>query len=406
MATAVVSRFEIHGIEPERIRGDCDGIQSRGNVFTLALACKWLVPLHMIRAVRKKDKLVVALDGWRANKSLGKAKSTTPRKPLFVFDTSNHQNRLDKKYTVFPIELNDVWEKYSKHVACFWTPEEVDLSADLKDWNNKLNDNERFYVGRILAFFASSDAIVNENLVNDFASIIDAQEVKFFYGFQQMIENIHAHQYSLLLDTYISDPEEKQFLFNAIQNVPAIKKKAEWAMQWIDNGSFEERLVAFAAVEGIFFSGAFCSIFWLKKRGLMPGLSLANEFISRDEGLHRDFAVLLYSKLLSPLPPDRVQTIVAQAVECEKEFICESLPVNLIGMNCEMMSDYIEFVADHLLTAMLLPKLYNTTNPFDFMEYISLEGKTNFFERRVSEYQKAGVLNNTTENTFSLDAEF
>lgn len=326
---------------------------------------------------------------------------------MFTFDTACEDiERIEKKYTLFPIIEEDVWSMYKKHVASFWTTEEIDLSGDLVHWDHHLTTDERFFISRILAFFAASDGIVNENLVSDFTNCINMQEVKCFYGFQQMIENIHAEQYSLLIDTYIRDPGEKRILFDSIHTIPAIRKKAEWALRWIDNGSFKERLVAFAAVEGIFFSGAFCSIFWLKKRGLMPGLSLANEFISRDEGLHRDFAVLLHSKLIEPLDSESIHRIIGEAVAYEKEFICTALPVRLIGMNCDLMGQYVEFVADHLLSSMGQEKLFNSANPFDFMECISLEGKTNFFERRVSEYQKAGVTSPKEDNVFSLDSEF
>jgi ribonucleoside-diphosphate reductase beta chain len=296
---------------------------------------------------------------------------------------------------------------YKKQEASIWTAEELDLSPDLVDWDSKLNDDERFFIKHVLAFFAASDGIVNENLAENFLSEVQYTEAKFFYGFQIMMENIHSETYSLLIDTYIKDTKEKNYLFNAIETFEPVKKKAEWAMRWIDNGSYAERLVSFAAVEGIFFSGSFCSIFWLKKRGLMPGLTFSNELISRDEGLHCDFACMLYNNhLVNKLPKEQVQKIIADAVEIEKEFVTESLPVRLIGMNSDLMSQYIEFVADRLLTELGNDKIYNASNPFDFMDMINLQGKTNFFEKRVGEYQKAGVLNNENNTTFSLDSDF
>jgi ribonucleoside-diphosphate reductase beta chain len=308
---------------------------------------------------------------------------------------------------LFPIQHNDIWEMYKKQEASIWTAEELDLSPDLVDWESKLNDDERFFIKHVLAFFAASDGIVNENLAENFLSEVQYTEAKFFYGFQVMMENIHSETYSLLIDTYIKDTKEKNYLFNAIETFEPVKKKADWAMRWIDNGSYAERLISFAAVEGIFFSGSFCSIFWLKKRGLMPGLTFSNELISRDEGLHCDFACMLYNNhLVNKLPKEQVQKIIADAVEIEKEFVTESLPVRLIGMNSDLMSQYIEFVADRLLTELGNDKIYNTSNPFDFMDMINLQGKTNFFEKRVGEYQKAGVLNNENNTTFSLDSDF
>jgi ribonucleoside-diphosphate reductase beta chain len=294
---------------------------------------------------------------------------------------------------------------YKTAEQSFWTAEEIDLHADLKDWE-RLNDNERHFVKHVLAFFAASDGIVNENLAVNFMREVQLPEARCFYGFQIMIENIHSEMYSLLIDTYIKDSAEKNYLFKAMENVPCVTKKAEWALKWIENGSFAERLVAFAAVEGIFFSGSFCSIFWLKKRGLMPGLSTSNEFISRDEGLHCDFACLLYGMLENKLPKEQVTSIIRNAVECEHEFVTEALPVSLIGMNAKLMCQYIEFVADRLLVALGCEKIYNSTNPFDFMEMISLQGKTNFFEKRVSEYKKAGVGQQKEENLFKLDEDF
>ena len=311
------------------------------------------------------------------------------------------------RFVLFPIQHNDIWEMYKKQEASIWTAEELNLSPDLVDWESKLNDDERFFIKHVLAFFAASDGIVNENLAENFLSEVQYTEAKFFYGFQVMMENIHSETYSLLIDTYIKDTKEKNYLFNAIETFEPVKKKADWAMRWIDNGSYAERLISFAAVEGIFFSGSFCSIFWLKKRGLMPGLTFSNELISRDEGLHCDFACMLYNNhLVNKLPKEQVQKIIADAVEIEKEFVTESLPVRLIGMNSDLMSQYIEFVADRLLTELGNDKIYNTSNPFDFMDMINLQGKTNFFEKRVGEYQKAGVLNNENNTTFSLDSDF
>ena len=312
-----------------------------------------------------------------------------------------------KRFVLFPIQHADIWEMYKKQEASIWTAEELDLSPDLMDWENKLNDDEKFFIKHVLAFFAASDGIVNENLAENFLSEVQYTEAKFFYGFQIMMENIHSETYSLLIDTYIKDSKEKDYLFNAIETFEPVKKKADWAMRWIENGSYAERLIAFAAVEGIFFSGSFCSIFWLKKRGLMPGLTFSNELISRDEGLHCDFACMLYNNhLVNQLEKENVQEIIADAVEIEKEFVTESLPVRLIGMNSDLMSQYIEFVADRLLVELGNNKIYNTSNPFDFMDMINLQGKTNFFEKRVGEYQKAGVLNSNDNNNFSLDADF
>jgi ribonucleoside-diphosphate reductase beta chain len=310
------------------------------------------------------------------------------------------------RFVIFPIQHNEIWEMYKKQEACIWTAEEIDLSGDLEDWRNKLDENEKFFVKQVLAFFAASDGIVNENLAENFVREVQYTEAKFFYGFQIMMENIHSETYSLLIDTYINDQEEKARLFNAIETIPAVKKKAEWALKWIGSPHFQERLIAFAAVEGIFFSGSFCSIFWLKKRGLMPGLSFSNELISRDEGMHCDFAVLLHNKYLAnKVSEERIKEIILSALEIEKEFILESLPVRLIGMNSELMSQYLEFVTDRLLVDLGCSKAFGVENPFDFMTNISLQGKTNFFEKRVGEYQKAGVMN-SSENAFDLDVEF
>ncbi len=313
----------------------------------------------------------------------------------------------NSRFVLFPIQHDDIWAFYKKAEASFWTAEEIDLSPDLIDWEHKLNDNERHFVKHILAFFAASDGIVNENLAEHFLSEVQYTEAKFFYGFQIAIENIHSETYSLLIDTYIKDSADKSHLFNAIDTLDCVRRKAEWALRWIDKGSFAERLVAFAAVEGIFFSGSFCSIYWLKKRGLMPGLSFSNELISRDEGLHCDFACLLYTKhLVNKLPKEQVKEIIMDAVVIEKEFITDALPVKLIGMNSDLMAQYIEFVADRLLLELGNEKVYNVSNPFDFMDMISIQGKTNFFEKRVGEYQKAGVLAGKENQSFSLDEEF
>jgi ribonucleoside-diphosphate reductase beta chain len=310
------------------------------------------------------------------------------------------------RFVLFTIEHHDIWEMYKKQQACIWTAEEIDLAQDLNDWRNKLTDDERYFIKNVLAFFAASDGIVNENLAENFVSEVQYTEAKFFYGFQIMMENIHSETYSLLIDTYINDQEEKARLFNAIETIPAVRKKAEWALKWVDSPNFQERLVAFAAVEGIFFSGSFCSIFWLKKRGLMPGLSFSNELISRDEGMHCDFAVMLHNNhLVNKVSEARIREIIISALEIEKEFIIESLPIRLIGMNSELMKQYLEFVADRLLVDLGCSKMYNSENPFDFMMNISLQGKTNFFEKRVGEYQKAGVMNKS-EDAFDFDAEF
>ena len=310
------------------------------------------------------------------------------------------------RFVIFPIQHQELWEEYKKQQACIWTAEEIDLSADLDDWRNVLNEDEKYFVKNVLAFFAASDGIVNENLAENFVKEVQYTEARFFYGFQIMMENVHSETYSLLIDTYITDPAEKHKLFHAIDTIPAVQKKAEWALKWVSSPHFQERLVAFAAVEGIFFSGSFCSIFWLKKRGLMPGLSFSNELISRDEGMHTDFAVLLHNKYLAnKVSEERIKEIITGALEIEKEFITESLPVRLIGMNQDLMKQYLEFVADRLMVDLGCSKVYGVENPFDFMQNISLQGKTNFFEKRVGEYQKAGVLN-SSENAFDMDVDF
>ncbi len=310
------------------------------------------------------------------------------------------------RFVILPINYPAIWEMYKKHEASFWTAEEIDLSDDQKHWD-ALSDGERHFISHVLAFFAASDGIVNENLAVNFMSEVQVPEARCFYGFQIMMENIHSETYALLIDSYIKNPAEKDRLFHAIDTVPCVKKKAEWALKWINNGNFAQRLVAFAAVEGIFFSGSFCSIFWLKKRGLMPGLTFSNELISRDEGLHCEFACLLYSMLKNQLSQEEVTEIIADAVMIEKEFVTDALPVRLIGMNADLMAQYIEFVADRWLVELGYDKLYHASNPFDFMEMISLQGKTNFFEKRVGDYQKSGVLNTEAKSqAFSMDEDF
>jgi ribonucleoside-diphosphate reductase subunit M2 len=312
------------------------------------------------------------------------------------------------RFVLFPIKYKNIWEMYKKAEASFWTAEEVDLGGDIKHWEG-LNDNERHFISHVLAFFAASDGIVNENLGARFLKEVQIPEARAFYGFQIAIENIHSEMYSLLLDTYIKDPVEKTHLFHAIDTIPVVSKKAEWALKWIESSeSFAQRLVAFACVEGIFFSGSFCAIYWLKKRGLLPGLTFSNELISRDEGLHTDFACLLYSMLpeKDTLDTDMLTSIVKDAVTLEQEFVCDALPVNLIGMNMKLMSQYIEYVADRLLVALGCDKVFNVANPFDWMELISLQGKTNFFEKRVGEYQKAGVMNSLSQQQPTMELSF
>ena len=311
----------------------------------------------------------------------------------------------ETRYVMFPIKYDDIWKMYKKQVDCFWRAEEVDLSKDNTHWNS-LSDNERYFIKMIIAFFAGSDGIVLENLGLRFMSEIQSSEARAFYGFQIAMENIHSEMYSLLIDTYIKNENEKQELFNSLNNFTCIRKKADWAIKWINDktSSFAIRLAAFACVEGIFFSGAFCSIYWLKKRGLMPGLTFSNELISRDEALHTEFAILLFNKLQNKPDENTITEIVKEAVEIEKEFICESLPCKLISMNSKLMSQYIEFVADRLLLQLKCKKIYNSSNPFDFMEMISVEGKTNFFEKRVGEYALANKEKD--ESVFDLDNAF
>lgn len=309
------------------------------------------------------------------------------------------------RFVLFPIQYPEIWKFYKKAVASFWTTEEIDLTTDINDWK-KMTSDERFFISNVLAFFAASDGIVNENLATRFMADVQSAEARCFYGFQITMENIHSETYSLLIDTFISDTQEKTRLFQAIDTIPCVQQKARWALKWLDESrSFAERLVAFAAVEGIFFSGSFCSIFWMKKRGLMPGLCFSNELISRDEGLHTDFACLLFKYMLVPPSRETVEQIIMDAVRCEQEFVTSSLPVSLIGMNAKMMCDYIEFVADRLLVSLGNPKKYTTSNPFDWMEMISMQGKTNFFEKKVSEYQKAGVMTGSNKE-FVLSDDF
>ncbi|TCD67677.1 Ribonucleotide-diphosphate reductase (RNR), small subunit [Steccherinum ochraceum] len=342
----------------------------------------------------------------------------------FVGDVSLPENKepllmeSKRRFVLFPIQYHEIWQMYKKAEASFWTAEEMDLSKDMHDWTNRLNDNERHFISHVLAFFAASDGIVNENLVERFSNEVQAAEARCFYGFQIMMENIHSETYSLLIDTYIRDPKQREHLFDAIETIPCIKTKADWALRWISDkdSCFGERLVAFAAVEGIFFSGSFASIFWLKKRGLMPGLTFSNELISRDEGMHTDFACLLFSHLKRRPHPDTIKRIITEAVAIEQEFLTDALPVSLIGMNARLMCQYIEFVADRLLMSLGNPKVYNVTNPFDFMDMISLQGKTNFFEKRVSDYSKAGVSSSvnakvseapsSASRSFTVDEDF
>jgi ribonucleotide reductase beta subunit family protein with ferritin-like domain len=323
--------------------------------------------------------------------------SKTIQEPLLTPD--------DKRFVMFPIQHQDIWDMYKKQVDCFWRAEEIDLSKDLTHWTN-LSSSEKYFISMILAFFAASDGIVLENLGMRFCNEVQLAEARAFYGFQMAMENIHSQTYSLLIDTYIKNPEEKDRLFNGIENFPCIKKKAEWAQKWIGDkrSSFASRLIAFACVEGIMFSGAFCSIYWLKKRGLMPGLTFSNELISRDEALHTEFAILLYKKLLKKISKNKVYEIIKEAVDIEIEFICNALPCRLIGMNSELMTQYIQFVADRLSVQLGYDKIYNVANPFDFMILISVEQKTNFFESRVSDYALANKT--MTEDIFELKEDF
>merc|ERR1711917_21522 len=344
---------------------------------------------------------------------MGDMKLADPKKDTIYADLEKFDPQQEpllredpSRFVIFPINYQDIWRFYKKAVASFWTTEEVDLSRDMDDWK-KLKEGEQYFIKHVLAFFAASDGIVNENLVDRFMSEVQATEARSFYGFQIMMENIHSEMYAKLIENLIHDTKEKLALFNAIETMPAVAKKAEWALKWIgSNASFAERIIAFASVEGIFFSGSFAAIFWLKKRGLMPGLTFSNELISRDEGLHTDFACLMFKHLVNKPSKERIYEIVKDAVEIECEFLTDALPVALIGMNCDLMVQYIKFVADRLLVELECPKVFNTKNPFDFMEAISLEGKTNFFEKRVGEYQKMGVMSSKEENKFTLDADF
>jgi len=352
-------------------------------------------------------------------KSIKDMKLADPKKDTIYADLEKFDPQQEpllredpSRFVIFPINYQDIWRFYKKAVASFWTTEEVDLSRDMDDWK-KLKEGEQYFIKHVLAFFAASDGIVNENLVDRFMSEVQATEARSFYGFQIMMENIHSEMYAKLIENLIHDTKEKLALFNAIETMPAVAKKAEWALKWIGSDApYSVRVVAFAAVEGIFFSGSFAAIFWLKKRGLMPGLTFSNELISRDEGLHCDFACLMYHYLVQKPSQERVIEIIKDAVKIEQEFLTDALPVRLIGMNCELMCQYIEFVADRLLVELGCPKQWRRENPFDFMEMISLEGKTNFFEKRVGEYQRAGVMAhldddpNSKENVFSLDCDF
>ncbi|GAV08605.1 hypothetical protein RvY_18270 [Ramazzottius varieornatus] len=345
-------------------------------------------------------------------------KPRTPSKIAKIAEYSENENANEQdepllrenpnRFVIFPIRYHDIWQMYKKAVASFWTTEEVDLSKDVQQWE-ALTANEKHFISHVLAFFAASDGIVNENLVERFSQEVQITEARFFYGFQIAIENIHSEMYSLLIDTYIKDPVQRDYLFNAVETMPSVRKKADWALSWINssNATYGERVVAFASVEGIFFSGSFASIFWLRKRGIMPGLTFSNELISRDEGLHCDFACLMFSHLVNKPSKERILEIICDAVQIEQEFLTVALPCSLLGMNCTLMKRYIEFVADRLLLELGVPKFYKVENPFDFMENISLEGKTNFFEKRVGEYAKAGVMNNRdTQFVFTTDAEF
>uniref|UniRef100_A0A7S3QML3 Uncharacterized protein n=1 Tax=Dunaliella tertiolecta TaxID=3047 RepID=A0A7S3QML3_DUNTE len=346
-------------------------------------------------------------NGSPAKKSDHKAALfTSPKKSTALPEPLLDEN--SDRFCMFPIKFPSIWEMYKKAEASFWTAEEVDLGDDMKHWE-RLSADEKHFISHVLAFFAASDGIVNENLAGRFMREVQVPEARAFYGFQIAIENIHSEMYSLLLEQYIRDPVEKDKLFHAIETVPCVAKKAQWALKWIESSqNFDERLIAFACVEGIFFSGSFCAVFWLKKRGLMPGLTFSNELISRDEGLHCDFACLLHSLMNNRVSAERVLEIVVEAVTIEQEFVSDSLPVDLIGMNGRLMMQYIEFVADRLLVALGCEKHWNTANPFDWMEIISLQGKTNFFEKRVGEYQKSGVMTGLQGdmNKFSLDADF
>jgi ribonucleoside-diphosphate reductase subunit M2 len=356
----------------------------------------------------------MASEGYSSNSAAALATTSSISKASKEYSELEKSDPLlmdnPNRWVMFPIQYPAIWEMYKKHEASFWTAEEIDLSQDNKDWE-KLSEGEQHFIKHVLAFFAASDGIVLENLASQFSTEVQLPEARAFYGFQMAMENIHSETYSLLIEQYIREPAEKERIFDAIHTMPAVREKAEWAVQWMQkDNSFAERVVAFAAVEGILFSGSFCAIYWLKKRGLMPGLTFSNELISRDEGLHTEFACLLYGMLQNKLPDEIVHGIIKGAVAAERRFICDALSCDLIGMNNELMTKYIEFVADRLLTALGHPKLFNASNPFDWMELISLQGKTNFFEKRVGEYQKAGVMASTNESSdgpgFALDVDF
>ena len=357
-------------------------------------------PAHKARtkSMSEEQPPLLTLD---ADAAVIPAAAVVPALPESLLDAT------EDRFTIFPIRHQDVWDRYKQHMSVIWMAEEIDLSKDMAHWE-KLTDGERHFIKNIIGFFAGSDGIVMENLANRFMREVKWPEAKFFYTCQAMIEGIHSESYSLLIDTYIHDPKEKRDLFDAIKTIPCVQKKADWALAWIDNmeASFATRLLAFAVIEGIFFSGAFCAIFWLKQRGLMPGLTVSNEFIARDEGLHTDFACLLYSKIANRLTKQQAHKIVREAVKIEKQFITKSLPCELIGMNAKLMSQYIEFVADRLLLQLGYPKAYSASNPFSFMERISLENKDNFFEKRVTTYAKASVGKDVTKMVFATDSDF
>uniref|UniRef100_A0A0B7AMG3 ribonucleoside-diphosphate reductase n=1 Tax=Arion vulgaris TaxID=1028688 RepID=A0A0B7AMG3_9EUPU len=348
------------------------------------------------------------LQNIQTNEDTESVKETLKIKPALNIQEEPLLKDNPSRFVIFPIQYHDIWQMYKKAEASFWTAEEVDLSKDLEHWD-KLKSEEKHFISHVLAFFAASDGIVNENLVERFSKEVQVTEARCFYGFQIAMENVHSEMYSLLIDTYIKDKTERDFLFNAIETLPCVTKKADWAIKWIgdEHAPYSERVVAFAAVEGIFFSGSFAAIFWLKKRGIMPGLTFSNELISRDEGLHCDFACLMFKHMINKPSQEKVYHIIRDAVKIEQEFLTDALPCNLIGMNCDLMKKYIEFVADRLLVELGFDKIYHSENPFDFMEHISLEGKTNFFEKKVGEYQKMGVMNKTpTSHNFSLDEDF
>jgi ribonucleotide reductase beta subunit family protein with ferritin-like domain len=397
--------------------------------FLADVSCSPLIPCigrrRLFRRRTNYDQSVPFLNRWRGGgdpppirtlpETRGgstRSKAAEEEEATFIEPVCQHDDS-GSRFSLFPIEHDDLWGMYKQHVASFWTVDEIDLSADLTDWHERLNDNERHFISMVLAFFAGADGIVVENLAERFCREVTVPEARAFYGFQMAMEGIHQETYCLLIDSYISDPKDREMLFAAHTKVPSVEKKARWAQRYIgSDASFAERLVAFAAVEGIFFSGAFCSIFWLKKRGLMPGLTFSNELISRDEGLHCSFACQLYSKLERKLSETDMHKLIGEAVEVEKGFVCDALPVGLIGMNASLMSQYVEFVADRLLHDLGYRTLYGSKNPFDWMDMISLEGKTNFFEKRVGEYQKSGVMASLSDDhthgrkSFNLDADF